>query len=124
MRHAVPLTVLLCVSTVGACGSGSETLAGTATGVQVEAQRRVLVTNEPLGDVVSDELDAGDQVTALCFVRAAQTNTGARGTAIKIKAGRRSGYAPTTDFPVDPSQRSMTFDAPEDELRERLPACQ
>lgn len=124
VRRAVPLSALLCVSTLGACGSGSESPAGMATGLPVEALQRVLVTDEPLGDVVSHELDAGDQATALCFVRVAQTNTGARGTAIKIKAGRRFGYASTTDFPEDPSERSMTFDVPEDELRERLPACE
>ena len=123
MRRDAPLAALTCMSALVACGSAPETSAGPATGLRVEAQQHVLVTDEPLGDVVSHELQPGDRVTAVCFAGAAQTNTGAEGSAIEIEAGRRSGYAATTDFPEEPSDRSMIFDVTEDRLRERLPAC-
>ena len=57
--------------------------------------------------------------TALCFVAAARTNTGTRGTAIKVKAG----YVATTDLPDAPPDRRMTFDLGESALGDRLPAC-
>lgn len=123
MGRALALAVLLvCGSVLGACASVSDRTAAE-TGLQVEAQRTVLVTDEPLGDVVSGELGAGDRVMALCFVGAARTNTGARGTAIRVEAARRSGYVATTDFPDDPADRTMVFDVAEAELRDRLPAC-
>ena len=121
----VTLVAATCVAAcLGGCAAGSQTRAGTDTGLQLHVRQSVLVTDEPLGDVVTDQLDAGEQVTAVCFVRAARTNTGARGTAIRISTGRRSGYAATTDFADPPSARTMTFDVSEDELRRRLPACE
>lgn len=119
LRFAVVLTT---AGSLCACaGDTAET--SPRTGLRVEAQRSVLITEEPLGDVVSGELNAGDEATAVCFVSGAQTNTGLRGTAVQVEAGRDSGFVATTDFPADVSNRSMTFDIGEAELRDRLPRC-
>lgn len=92
-------------------------------GIGVEAQQPVLVANEPLGDIVEGQMEAGDTATALCFVAEASTNTGATGAAIKIKARGLSGYAAVTTFPDDPGDRVMVFDINASELRAGLPSC-
>lgn len=109
------------VVVLGACAA--EPSAGSAEGIRVEARQTVLVTDEPLGDVVQGELEAGDAATALCFVAQARTNTGAAGAAMKIKYGRLAGYAAVTDFPDDPADRVMLFDVNDTDLRARLPIC-
>ncbi len=91
--------------------------------MRVEARQDVLVTNEALGDVVDGELEAGDAATALCFVPEAQTNTGATGSAIKIEAGRLSGYAPVTTLQAEVADRAPIFDVSDGDLRESLPSC-
>jgi hypothetical protein len=98
----------------------------TTTGlgeVRVEARRDVMVTDTPLGDVVSGTLEHGDEGTASCFVRRAQTNAGFFGSAVKISVGDVSGYAAVTDFPADHAGRTANFDLDEDALRDRLPTC-
>lgn len=118
------LSLAGCVSSVvvlGACGG--ESPAGSAQGIRVEARQTVLVTDEPLGDVVDDELEAGDAATALCYVADARTNTGAAGAAVKINSGGLSGYAAVTDFPDDPADRVMVFDVNDSDLRAGLPSC-
>lgn len=91
--------------------------------MRVEARQAVLVTDEPLGDVVRGELEAGDAATALCFVAEARTNTGAAGSAIKIQSGRLLGYSAVTDFPAEAADRETVFDVNEGDLREGLPSC-
>lgn len=118
------LSLAGCVALVvalGACGAGPS--ADSAEGIRVEARQAVLVTDEPLGDVVQGKLEAGDAATALCFVPEARTNTGATGAAIKIKAGGLSGYAAVTDFPDDPADQVMVFDVNDSDLRAELPSC-
>lgn len=122
MRWMLPLgTCVVSVVALGACGTDSST--GSAETMQVEARQSVLVSNEPLGDVVEGELAAGDAATALCFVPEAQTNTGATGSAIKIESGRLSGYAAATTLPADAADRAPIFDFSAGDLRERLPSC-
>ncbi len=113
-----------CVASVvalGACGTKSS--GGSDEGMRIEARQAVLVTNEPLGDVVWGELDAGDDATAVCFVPEAQTNTGAAGSAIKIVSTRLSGYAPVTTLQAQVADRAPVFDVSEGDLREGLPSC-
>lgn len=122
MRWMLPLGgCFASVVALGACGTTSS--GASDEGMRVEAQQAVLVTDEPLGDVVSGELEAGDAATALCFVAEAQTNTGAAGSAIKIESGRLSGYAAVASFPADAAGRAMVFDVNERDLWERLPSC-
>ncbi len=125
MRWVLPVggCVVSVVSVValGACGTDSS--ASSAETMRVEAQQAVLVTNEPLGDVVDGELEAGDAATALCFAPMAQTNTGAVGSAIKVESGWLSGYAAVTTLPAEAADRSPVFDVSEGDLREGLPSC-
>ncbi len=122
MRGILPLAGCVgLVVAVGACGAASS--AGSAETMRVEARQAVLVSNEPLSDVVQGRLEAGDAATALCFVPEAQTNTGATGSAIKIEAGRLSGYAPVTTFEAEVADRAPVFDVSEGDLRENLPSC-
>ncbi len=109
------------VVALGACGADSS--AGSAKTMRIEARQAVLVSNEPLSDVVQGKLEAGDAATALCFVPEAQTNTGATGSAIKIEVGRLSGYAPVTTSEAEVADRAPVFDVSEGDLRENLPSC-
>ena len=108
-------------------GEPDDARPGTTTtglgGVGVEARRDVMVTDTPLGDVVIGTLEHGDEGTASCFVRRAQTNAGFFGSAVEISVGDVSGYAAVTDFPADPADRTANFDLDEDALRDRLPTC-
>ncbi len=106
---------------LGACGTESSGVSDG--GIRVEARQAVLVTGQPLGDVVVGVLKAGDAATAVCFVVKAQTNTGAVGSAVKIKSDRLSGYAAVSAFPPDAADRSMIFDVNERDLRERISSC-
>jgi hypothetical protein len=109
------------VVAVGACGTDSS--GGSAETMRIEARQAVLVTNEPLSDVVWGELEAGDAATALCFVPEAQTNTGAAGSAVKIESGRLSGYAAVTTLQAGTADREPVFDVSEGDLRNGLPSC-
>ncbi len=118
------LTLGSCVASVVALGAwGTNASGGSDEGMRVEVRQAVLVTNEPLGDVVRDELQAGDSATAVCFVPEAQTNTGAVGSAVKIESGRLSGYAAVTTLPAEAADRTPVFNVNENDLRERLPSC-
>ena len=123
MRAGRLAAAVVCLAALVGCSGGPETPAAPGAELRLEAQQDVLVTEQPLGDVVSRDLEAGDVVTALCFVSAAQTNTGARGTAVRTEAGRRPAYVATTDLPDDLADRMPVFDVGEAELRDRLPAC-
>lgn len=68
-------------------------------------------------------MERGDEVTALCFVRRAQTNAGFYGSAIKVTTGHLTAYAAVTDFPEDPSDRQAIFNLDAETLLNRLPAC-
>lgn len=117
---------LTLTAALGACASDQDPglrPASEPNGIQVEAQQDVMVSAEPLGDVVNGRLNGGQSATALCFVRQAQTNAGFRGSAIKVDAGSLVGYAAVTDFPDEPTERQMLFDIDEDALRTRLPSC-
>ena len=118
------LSMALCVGSVvalAACGAAPSP--GAAEGMLVTARLPVLVTNEPLGDVVQGALEPGDAATAVCFVPVAQTNTGATGAAVMIQSSRLTGYAAVTDFPEAAEDRAMVFDADDTELEEALPSC-
>lgn len=132
MRTTVLTGLCLVVLTaLGGCGGdvtghpedGGLLAGGDADGVDVQARQDVLVSQEPLGDLVIGTLEKGASATALCFVRHATTGTGLDGSAIRVQAGDLVGYAAVSDFPPDPADRQMLFDAGEDSLRDRLPAC-
>jgi hypothetical protein len=111
---------LIALITLPSCSSDTSS---DPEGVRVEARRDVMLSDNPLGDVVVGDLEQGDEVTALCFVRRAQTNAGFLGSAIKVRTGDLTGYAAVTDFPEDPADRQAIFDLDEEMLRDRLPAC-
>ena len=118
------LLVAGCVGSVVALAAcGATPSPGAAEGTPVEARLAVLVTDEPLGDVVQGELEPGDAATAVCFVPMARTNTGATGAAVKIRAGGLTGYAAVTDFPEAAADRAMVFDVDETDLENALPSC-
>ena len=117
---SLPAFVALVV-VLGACGA--EPSADSAHGIRVEALQTVLVTDEPLGDVVGGEMETGDTAIAVCFVAEARTNTGAAGAAVKIESDGLSGYAAVTDFPDDPAAQQMVFDVNDSDLRAGLPSC-
>lgn len=112
----VLITLIAMTSCSGATSSDIE-------GVLVEARQDVMLSDNPLGDVAVGDLEQGDEVTALCFVRRAQTNAGFFGSAIKVVTGGLRAYAAVTDFPEDSSDRQATFDLDARTLRDRLPAC-
>ena len=87
------------------------------------AQRDVMLSDSPLGDVVVGDLGQGDEVTAWCFVSRAQTNAGFLGSAIQVTTEDLVAYAAVTDFPENPSDRQANFDVDEKTLRDRLHAC-
>lgn len=118
-------TVLM--SAAAACASNPQDpgliSASDTERVPVEAQRDVIVTETPLGDVVSGALEKGQSATAVCLVRGATTNAGFNGSAIKVEAAHVSGYAAVTDLATDPAERQMIFDVDESTLQDRLPSC-
>lgn len=120
MQRECMAALLLTVMILPSCSSDPSS--GPA-GVRVEAQRDVLLSDNPLGDVAVGDLEEGDDVTALCFVRRAQTNAGSFGSAIQVKAGGLTAYAAVTDFPEDTADREAIFDLDAKTLRDRLPAC-
>jgi len=121
MRRYVSTTgLLLALITLPACSTDTATDPG---GVRVEAQRDVMLSVNALGDVAVGELEQGEEVTALCFVRRAQTNAGLFGSAIKVREGSRTAYAAVTNFPEDPVDRQAIFNLDSKALRDRLPAC-
>ena len=111
---------LMAVTALVSCSSAAPSGAG---GVRVQARHDVILSDHPLGDVVVGDLEQGDEVTAVCFVRSAQSNAGHFGSAIKVTAGDLEGYAAVTDFPEDLADRESTFDLDPETLRDRLPAC-
>lgn len=120
MRQLSTAGFLIALMAVASCSSATPT--GSA-GVRVEARHDVMLSNNPLGDVAVGDLERGDEVTALCFIRRAQTNAGFFGSAIKVTIGDLTGYAAVTDFREDPADRQAIFDLAAETLRERLPAC-
>ena len=121
MRGLLSLTGCVAVLVLGACGA--EPSADSAEGIRIEARQTVLVTDEPLGDVVHGKLEAGNEPAALCYVAEARTNRGVADAAIKITSGGLSGYTAVTDFRDDPADRVMVFDVNDSDLRARLPSC-
>jgi hypothetical protein len=111
---------LIALIAVASCSSATS---GDTEGVRVEARQEVMLSDNPLGDVAVGDLEQGDKVTVLCFVRRAQTNAGFFGSAIKVTTGDLTAYAAVTDFPEDPSDRQAIFDLDAETLRDRLPAC-
>ena len=112
--------LLITLITLPSCSSDTSS---DPNGVRVEARQDVMLSDDPLGDVGVGNLEEGDEVTALCFVRRAQTNAGSLGSAIKVRAGDLVSYAAVTDFPEDPEDRQAMFDLDAETLRDRLPAC-
>lgn len=110
---------LIALITLPSCSSESS----DPEGMRVKARQDVMLSDNPLGDVAVGDLEPGEEVTALCFVRRAQTNTGRFGSAIKVRTGDVTGYAAVTDFPEDPAERQAIFDLDAEALRDRLPAC-
>lgn len=106
-----------------AVASCSSATSSDTEGVRVEARQDVMLSDNSLGDVLVGDLEHGDEVTALCFVRRAQTNAGFFGSAIKVTTGDLTGYAAVTDFPEDSADRQAIFDLDAETLRDRLPAC-
>ncbi len=112
--------LLIALVAVTSCSSATSSDDG---GVRIEAQQDVMLSDNPLGDVQVGGLEQGDEATALCFVRRAQTNAGFFGSAVKVATGDLEAYAPVTDFPHDPSDRQEIFDLDAETLRDRLPPC-
>lgn len=111
---------LVTLIALSSCSVGPERASG---GVVITAQRDLKVSDTPLGDVIVEELEQGERVTALCLVLLAQSSAGSVGSAIKVKVGSRTGYAAITDFPVDPADRQRVFDLDQQALQEALPTC-
>ena len=111
---------LIALIAVASCSSATS---NDTEGVRVEARQDVMLSDNPLGDVAVGGLEQGDEVTALCFVRRAQTNAGFFGSAIKVTTGDLTAYAAVTDFPEDPADRQAIFALDAETLRDRLPAC-
>lgn len=111
---------VIAMSTAASCSSATSS---DSEGVRVEVRQDVRLSDNPLGDVELGHLERGYEVTALCFVRRAQTNAGFYGSAIKVKTGDLTAYAAVTDFPEDPSDRQAIFNLDAETLRSRLPAC-
>lgn len=107
----------------GPGGQGADRSIGPSHGVSVRARDDVRVSRAPLGDVVVGTLEKGRTATAVCFVRAARTSTGRRGSAVRVEAGRLTGYVPVTDFPAHRADRRPVLDPDGDTLRRRLPPC-
>jgi hypothetical protein len=121
MRRQLSTAVfLIALLAVTSCSSSDS---GDYGGIRVVAQQDVMLSDDPLGDVVVGRLGQGAEVTAWCFVRRAQTNAGFVGSAIKVTTEDLAAYAAVTDFPEDPSDRQTNFDLDEETLRDRLPAC-
>ncbi|KRF08622.1 hypothetical protein ASH00_02665 [Arthrobacter sp. Soil782] len=91
--------------------------------MEISALQDVLISLEPLEDVMVGMIREGDVATALCFVPEAQTQAGDTGSAVRIEAGQDTGYVPVTNFPPDPADRTNLFDVGEDALRTKLPTC-
>jgi hypothetical protein len=119
-RRFCAASLLLLLTALSACASGAF---AEPEGLRVEAQQDVLLSEEPLQDVVLGHLTRGDEVSALCFVQRAQTQLGSFGSAIKVNTGDVTGYAAVTDFPHDPADRKQMFDLDAETLRDRLPGC-
>lgn len=119
-RQVCMAALLLAAIVLPSCSSDPSSNPG---GVRVEAQRHVLLSDNPLGDVVVGDLEKGDDVTALCCVRRAQANAGSFGSSVQVKAGDVTAYSAVTDFPEDPSDREAIFDLDAETLHDRLPAC-
>lgn len=111
---------LMAVTALVSCSSAAPSGTG---GVRAQARQDVILSDHPLGDVVVGDLEQGDEVTAVCFVRSAQSNAGRIGSAIKVTTGDLEGYAAITDFPEDLADRESTFDLDPETLGDRLPAC-
>ena len=92
-------------------------------GVTVTAAREVLVSTTPLGDAGVASLVEGDSVTASCFVARAQTNIGARGSAVRVEAGDETGYAAVAIRDVETDERITFLEQSEHWLRSHLPEC-
>lgn len=122
--RVVPV-VLLVALVVSACGTATDrsTSAAHLNGISVTARDDALVTTEPLGDVVTTEISAGTEVTALCFVARARTNTGMVGSAIRVSAGAHVGYTAVSNFPPAGERPTMFFGVSERVLQRRLPPC-
>lgn len=120
MRQLSTAGFLIALIAVASCSTATSS---DPAGVRVEARQDVMLSSHPLGDVAVGDLEQGDEVTALCFVRRAQTNAGFFGSAIKVTTGDLTGYAAVTDFPEDPADRQAIFDLDAETLRDRLPAC-
>ena len=112
-------TLLLAVFAVGGCRDP----VAEPPGVRLEARQDVLLSTEPLGDVVTGELSAGQDVTALCLVTTARSNTGVRGSAVRVEVDGMRGYAAATDFPARMADRRPVFDLDPAALRDTLPRC-
>ena len=133
---AVLTVVLAGCSPVGGAGDGigecpdaaSQSMAALScadprAGIDIQAETPVVLTREPLGDVVLGRLSAGKTVRATCFVTAAQTNAGLRGSAVKVHVDDVSGFAATTTFPARGGDRQPIFDMSTRQLTSRLDAC-
>lgn len=119
-RQLRTASFLIAVIAVASCSSATS---NDTEGVHVEARQDVMLSDSPLGDVAVGDLERGDEVTALCFVRRAQTNAGFLGSAIKVTTGDLTAYAAVTDFAPDPADRQSIFDLDAEALGDRLPAC-
>jgi hypothetical protein len=63
-------------------------------------------------------------VTASCFVARAQTNIGARGSAVRVEVGDETGHAAVAIRDVETDERITFLEQSEHWLRSHLPECQ
>lgn len=92
-------------------------------GMDIQAGTPVMLTRQPLGDVVVGRLSAGDIVRATCIETVAQTNAGFRGSAVKVTLDDVSGFAATSTFPTKGGGRQAIFDMSTEQLTSRLDPC-
>jgi hypothetical protein len=89
----------------------------------VTALRDLTVSANPLGDTGITTLGEGDSGLAECFVVSATTNTGAKGSAVRITVGGDTGFAPVAIRDPRSGEQVAFLKEDEDWLRSRLPVC-
>jgi hypothetical protein len=119
--------VLIGLLIVAACAPDGEAPSRTSVGdsrhVVVTATRDLTVSANPLGDTGTGSLGAGESATADCFVASATTNTGAKGSAVRVTVEDVSGFAAVAIRDPESGELVAFLEQSEKWLRGRLPEC-
>jgi len=125
MRRRAVAAVLGAALLLGTgCGRQSPSSAPEeADGVQLQVVRPVILTTEPLGDVVVDQLTEGQQVTGICLVAEAGTNAGVHGSSVRVRTETAEGFAATSTLQEQVHARRPIFDPDPTEPAQELRPC-